>query len=98
MARRFDRERLALPRRHRNVEIARLGGDAIDGALLAPEVADDHAHVRAVVVGHFRDVLGQNVLVARVGHLERARQIGPQLEAVHAAAFVALGHLLVEDP
>ena len=38
-----------------------------------------------------------NVLVAGIGHLERPRQVGPQLKAMHAAALVAFRHLLVKD-
>jgi hypothetical protein len=38
-----------------------------------------------------------DVLVARLGHLQRRRQVGPELEAVHAALRVALRHLLVHD-
>src|SRR5207244_4861595 len=44
-----------------------------------------------------RDFLGVNVLIARIGHLEAARQIRPQLEAVHPAVLVALRHLLVQN-
>jgi sugar fermentation stimulation protein A len=36
--------------RHRDVEIARIGGDAVDRAALPPELAADDPHVRAVVV------------------------------------------------
>src|SRR5438874_11137427 len=39
----------------------------------------------------------QDVLVARIGHLERAGQVRPQLEPMHPAPLVALGHLLVEN-
>ena len=36
-------------------------------------------------------------LITRRGHLERRRQVRPQLESVHAARRVALGHLLMDD-
>ena len=88
---------LRLAGRHRDVEVDRVGGDAVDRAGLAPEIAADDADVRAVVVGDLRDVGGLHFLVARRGHLERRREIGPQLEAVHAAGRVALGHFLVDD-
>ena len=52
----LDLEGLALARRHEHVEIARIGGDAVDGALLAPEVAAHDAHARAVVVDDFRNL------------------------------------------
>src|SRR5437879_6528939 len=34
---------------------------------------------------------------ARRGHLQRLRQIGPELEAVHTTLRVTLRHLLVHD-
>ena len=52
----FDLERLALARRHKHVEIARIGGDAFDRAFLAPELAADDAHPRAVVIDDFGDI------------------------------------------
>ena len=51
----LDLEALALARRHGDVEIAGIGGDAVDRPCLAPELAADDAHARAVVVDHFRD-------------------------------------------
>ena len=56
MALDLDRQRLPQARRHRDVEVARIGGDAVDRAALAPEVAADHPHPRAVVVDHLGDV------------------------------------------
>ena len=38
-----------------------------------------------------------HVLIARRRHLQRRRQVGPELEAVHAALRVALRHLLMQD-
>ena len=38
-----------------------------------------------------------DVLIARRRHLERGGQVGPKLEAVHAALRVALRHLLMHD-
>ena len=93
----LDRQRLALARRHRDVEIARIGRDAFDRALLAPEIAADDAHARAVVVDDFGNVLRRDVLVARRRHLQRRRQVRPELEAVHAALRIALRHLLMQD-
>src|SRR5581483_7449883 len=81
----------------RDVEIARIGGDALDRAALAPEVTADHAHARAVVVDDLRDGVALDVLIARRGHLQRRRQIGPELEAVHAAERITLRHLLMHD-
>ena len=67
------------------------------GPRLAPEVAADDADVGAVVVGDFGDFGGFDFLIAGRGHLERGGEIGPELEAVHAAGVVALGHFLVDD-
>ena len=93
----LDRKRLALARRHPDVEIARVGGDALDRAALAPEVAAHHPHAGAVVIDDLGNLRGLDVLVARRGHLQRGRQIGPELEAMHAALRVALRHFLVQD-
>ena len=43
------------------------------------------------------NVGGLHFLITRRGHLQRGGKIGPQLEAVHAAGVVALGHFLVDD-
>jgi hypothetical protein len=48
-------------------------------------------------VDHFRNLRRLDVLVARRRHFQRRRQIGPELEAVHAALRVALRHFLVHD-
>src|SRR6266550_2404580 len=71
--------------------------DTFHRAALAPEIARHDARAGAVVVYDLRDFLGMNVLIARIGHLEAARQIRPQLKAVHPAALVALRHLLVQN-
>src|SRR5205823_3366252 len=49
------------------------------------------------VVGDLGDLRGFDLLVARGGHLEGRGEVGPELEAVHAAGGVALGHFLVDD-
>ena len=68
-------EGLPLARRHRDVEVERIGGDALDRALLAPEVAADHAHRGAVVVDDLGDVGGLDVLIARRRHLQRGGRL-----------------------
>ena len=88
---------LAPARRDGDVEIARIRRDTVDRAALAPELAADHPHAGAVVIDDLGDLDRRDVLVAWRGHLERRGQVGPQLEAVHAAAGVALRHLLVEN-
>src|ERR1019366_3100363 len=92
-----DGEAFAFAGRDGDVEVDRVGGDAGDGTFFAPERAADDAGLRAVVVGDIGDFGRFDFLVMRGGHLERGGEIGPQLEAVHAARFVALGHFLVDD-
>src|SRR5690606_12648409 len=91
-----DGEALALARRHADVEILRIGGDAVDRSLLAPEGTADDAYHRAVIVEDLGDVGRLHVLLARRGHLMRRGQIRPELEAVHASELVALRHFLVQ--
>src|SRR6267143_2029767 len=97
MTRDFDWERLPAAWRYGDVKIDGIGRDAVDRAGLAPEFSTDDAHVHAVVVLDLRYVQRLYFLVERCGHLQRRRQVRPQLEAVHAAGRVALGHLLVDD-
>ena len=97
MARGFDRNALRPIRRNGDVQVARIRSHALDRASLAPEVADNDPRFRPIVVRDLGNVLGVDVLVARVGHLQRLRQVRPQLEAVHAPVGIALRHLLVED-
>ncbi len=66
-------------------------------SLLAPELARHHAHHGAVVVGDFRNVRRLDVLISRIHHLLMRRQVGPELEAVHAPFGIALRHFLVHD-
>src|ERR1700757_3892338 len=53
--------------------------------------------MRTVVVGNFRDVGSLYLLISRRSHLERGGKICPELESVHAAGRVALGHFLMND-
>ena len=85
-------------RRHRHVQILRIGGDPVNGAGLAPKLPGDHAHFGAVIVNHLRDIGGGDVLITWRCHLLARRQIAPQLKAVHLTAPVAAGHLLMQDP
>jgi hypothetical protein len=64
------------------------GGDAFDRAAPPPEVAAHDPHAGAVVIGDLRNFGGLDVLVARRRHFQRRRQIGPELETVHAALGV----------
>ena len=97
MALGFDFQLFTLAGGHRDVEVARVGGDAVDRALFAPELAAHDAHARAVVVDHFGNLTRLDVLIARRRHLQRRRQVGPELKAVHAALRIALRHLLMHD-
>src|SRR5437868_10560443 len=54
-------------------------------------LAGDDAHTGTVIVGHFRDFACRNVLIPRIGHLQGRRQVGPQLETMHAALIITLG-------
>ncbi len=98
MASGLDRQSLPLARRHRYIQVDRVGGNAIHGAALSPKISADDPNVGTVVVRDLRDVRSFHLLVARRCHFERRRKVGPQLEAVHPARLVALGHLLVYDP
>ncbi len=51
----------------------------------------------AIIVGDLRDIQRFHFLVARRSHLERRREIGPQLKSMHAPSLVAFRHLLVDD-
>ncbi len=53
--------------------------------------------MRAVILGDLGNRRSRNVLVARIGHLELRRQVGPKLEAVHAPFRIAFRHLLVQN-
>ena len=75
-----------VPGRDRDVEVPRIRGDAVDRSLLAPELAADDPHARTVIVDHLGDVGRSNVLIARRCHLERPREVRPQLKPVHPAA------------
>jgi hypothetical protein len=93
----FDRQRPAHARGHEHVQIARIGGDAVDRTFLAPELAADDAHAGAVVIDDLRDGGGFDVLIARRGHFHGRGQVCPQLESMHAALRIALRHLLMHD-
>src|SRR5450759_2316108 len=67
----FDLQRLALARRHEDVEIARVGGDAFDRTFLAPEIAADDTYAGAIIVGDLWNLGPLDVLITRRGHLER---------------------------
>ena len=90
-------EGLAPARRDPDVEIARVRGNAFDRTAFSPELAAHDPHAGAVVIGDLRNFRGLDVLVARRRHLQRRRQVGPQLEAVHAPLRVSLRHFLVEN-
>src|ERR1700676_4078525 len=45
----LNRERFAAAGSYGDVDVDGIGGDAVDGAALAPEAAADETHVRAVI-------------------------------------------------
>src|SRR4030095_12922860 len=93
----FHGKRLALSCWNPDVEVARIGRDALHRAGLASVTPADHPDLRPVVVHHLGNVARGNVLITRLGHLEPGRKIRPELESVHASARIALWHFLVED-
>src|SRR5215470_1483519 len=97
MARDFDRQRFSASWRDRDVNVNRVGGDAVNWTALAPEASAYDTNVRAVVIGDFRNFTGLHFLVARSSHLQCCWKIGPELKSVHAAGRIALRHLLVDD-
>src|SRR5262245_62080735 len=94
---RLDRQSLAQPRGNPDIEIPGVGCNALDRPSPAPVITAYDAHAGAVVIDDLGYLRSLNVLVARLGHLERGGQVGPELKAVHAAMHVALRHFLVED-
>ena len=53
--------------------------------------------MRPVIVSDFGDLGGLHFLIARRGHLQSGRKIGPELKTVHAPRLIALGHFLMND-
>ncbi len=97
MARRLDAEGLPPPGRHPHVEVARLGRDPVDRSATpqnSPQITRALVPSSSVTSGMCRC---RHVLVARRRHLERGREVRPELEPVHPPGPVALRHLLVED-
>ena len=93
----FDRERLAVAGRNRDIKIARIGGYALNRAAFAPEIAADNPNANAVIVDDLGDFGSRNILVARRRHFMRGGQVGPKLETVHAPLAVALRHFLMKN-
>ena len=92
-----DGQDFSLAGRNGDVEVNRVRRDAFDGTAFAPKTAADEAGLGAVVIGDFGDLGGLEFLISGGGHLEGGREVRPQLEPVHLADGVALGHLLVDD-
>lgn len=66
----LDGERLRSIRWNRDVEVPRVGRDAIHRTPSSPEVTAHHAHARTVVVNDFGDVGRRHILIARRRHLQ----------------------------
>src|SRR2546427_7118786 len=97
VTRSVDVEPFPLTSRHKNVEVIRIGSYSFHRPLFAPEFTTHDSHASAVVVSHLGYRARRNILVARIGHLQRRGQVGPELEAVHPAMRISLRHLLVEN-
>src|ERR1700693_5752196 len=69
--RRFDLEPLPLTWANRDVEVIRIGRHPFHRSPLSPELATDDTHTRAVIVGVLGNCTRGNVLVPRIGHLQR---------------------------
>jgi len=97
VARGFDRQGFLLTGRHRNVEVDGVGRYAVHRAFFAPERSAYDADFGAVVIGDFGDFRRFDFLIMGPGHFERRGKVGPELETMHAAGFVAFGHLLMDN-
>ena len=73
----FDGQSFALARRHGDIEITRVGGDAFHRAALAPKIPAYDAHAGAVVIDDFRNFGGFDVLISWRRHFQRRRQVRP---------------------
>src|SRR5579859_7366428 len=97
ITRSLDFEPLALARGDGDVEIIGIRGNARHRSLLTPKLATDDADSSAIIVSHLGNGARRNILIARVRHLQRCRQVRPQLKAVHAPVAVTFWHLLMEN-
>src|SRR4051812_10027241 len=61
----LDREPLALARRHRDVDVERVGGNPLDGAALPPELAANHSRGGSIIVGYVSVAYGLHRSKAR---------------------------------
>ena len=97
MAVRVNGKCFALARWNGNVQILGIRCNTINRTAYPFVVTNNDFNRSAIIVCQHRQVVGGNILVARCGHLQRTRQIGPQLKAVHLTVFVAVWHLLMQD-
>src|SRR5262249_16538359 len=93
----FDLNPLPSAGCNRNVQVSWISGYSVHRPTLAPELTANNANACAVVISDLGNCSRRNVLIARIGQLQRRRQIRPQLEAMHAALWIALGHFLMQD-
>ena len=75
----------------------RVGSYSLHWPLLAPELTADDARPGPIVLGHLGNGGRGNVLVARVRHLERCGQVGPELEPMHPPLRITFWHFLVQN-
>src|SRR5208282_1467688 len=66
-----DGQAFAFAGRDGDIEVDRVGGDAVDGTFFSPERSADDAGLGAVVVGDVGDFGRFDLLVVGRGHFER---------------------------
>ena len=66
----LDGQTLPNAGRDRHVDVARIGGHAINRPGLSPERSAHHSHSRPVVVNDLGHVLAGDILIARRRHLQ----------------------------
>src|SRR5437588_1356250 len=77
MTGRFDWKRLALARRHRDVNVNRVRRNSFDWPPLAPEVSANDPSPSSVVLYRFGNFNRLDLLIPRRRHLERSREVRP---------------------
>ena len=82
--------------RYGHVQILRVGDYIAHGSLVIRVRSGENPYRRPIYCD-YRHIRLLDVAIARVHHLVRGRQVGPELETIHFALGVAFGHLLMHD-